>query len=60
MAVVSAHGGISDQLVKVMDSALVHFKEGKSVLSTAVDAVIEFAKGACALFGFYLFALFFF
>jgi len=43
-----------------MDSALVHFKEGKSVLSTAVDAVIEFAKGACALFGFYLFALFFF
>mmetsp|Transcript_35122 Transcript_35122/g.52428 ORF Transcript_35122/g.52428 Transcript_35122/m.52428 type:complete len:963 (-) Transcript_35122:171-3059(-) len=44
MAVVSARGGMTDQLVKVMDSALVDFEEAKSVLSTAVGGVIELLK----------------
>eukprot|EP00980_Cylindrotheca_fusiformis_P005329 scaffold1138_cov128-Cylindrotheca_fusiformis.AAC.11 len=44
MAIVSARGGMTDQLVKVVDSALVDFEEAKSVLNAAVEGQIELLR----------------
>lgn len=41
MAIVSARGGMTDQLVKVVDSALIDFEEAKKVLNEAVEGQIE-------------------
>ena len=41
MAIVSARGGMTDQLVKVVDSALVDFELAKTVLEEAVEGQIE-------------------
>lgn len=41
MAIVSARGGMTDQLVKVVDSALVDYEEAKKVLTEAVEGQIE-------------------
>eukprot|EP00526_Cylindrotheca_closterium_P002280 CAMPEP_0113658148 /NCGR_PEP_ID=MMETSP0017_2-20120614/31522_1 /TAXON_ID=2856 /ORGANISM="Cylindrotheca closterium" /LENGTH=934 /DNA_ID=CAMNT_0000572317 /DNA_START=9 /DNA_END=2813 /DNA_ORIENTATION=+ /assembly_acc=CAM_ASM_000147 len=41
MAIVSARGGMTDQLVKVVDSALVDFELAKTVLHEAVEGQIE-------------------
>jgi len=44
MAVVSARGGMTDLLVKVVDSALVDFEAAKTVLSEAVEGQIELLR----------------
>ena len=44
MAVVSARGGMTDLLVKVVDSALVDLEAAKTVLSEAVEGQIELLK----------------
>lgn len=41
MAIVSARGGMTDLLVKVVDSALIDFEEAKNVLNEAVEGQIE-------------------
>jgi aspartokinase/homoserine dehydrogenase 1 len=41
MAVVSARGGMTDRLVKVVDSALVNYDEAKKVLTEAVEGQIK-------------------
>jgi len=44
MAVVSARGGMTDLLVKVVDSALVDFEAAKTVLNEAVEGQIDLLK----------------
>ncbi|CAJ1962675.1 unnamed protein product [Cylindrotheca closterium] len=44
MAIVSARGGMTDQLVKVVDSALVDFKLAKTVLNEAVEGQIDLLR----------------
>jgi aspartokinase/homoserine dehydrogenase 1 len=41
MAIVSARGGMTDLLVKVVDSALIDLEEARKVLSEAVEGQIE-------------------
>jgi aspartokinase/homoserine dehydrogenase 1 len=44
MAIVSARGGMTDLLVKVVDSALVDFKAAETVLNEAVEGQIKILK----------------
>ena len=44
MAIVSARGGMTDLLVKVVDSALLDFEEAKKVLTEAVEGQIELLR----------------
>ena len=46
MAVVSAMGGMTDLLIKVVDSALVNFDDAKADLETAIDRQVTTLRSA--------------